>query len=125
MVALGVTTYLYANKKVPNTSNISSVETFSIDSIEKKVKKPEHLKQYDPYIEKAINVKGILTDVKVHDEKYILTITSNSGKIASICNMQADQIKKINKLHIGENITIKGIYKGYLIDMILLNCIII
>lgn len=125
MVALGVTTYLYANKKVPNTSNISSVETFSIDSIEKKVKKPEHLKQYDPYIEKAINVKGVLTDVKVHDEKYILTITSNSGKIASICNMQSDQIKKINKLHIGENITIKGIYKGYLIDMILLNCIII
>lgn len=122
---LGIGTYKVINKKIPNTQNISSVETFSINTIETKVKKPENLKEFDSYIEKAINVKGTLTNIKKHDEKYILTITSKNGKIASICNMQADQIDKINKLEIGEDITIKGIYKGYLIDMILLNCIII
>lgn len=116
--------YINANKKIPDTKNVSSSKTLSIDNIEKIISSPKDLKQFDPYIEKAINVKGILTDIKKHDEKYILTITSKNKKIASICNMQSDQNDIVKKLQIGENITIKGIYKGYLIDMILLNCII-
>lgn len=122
---LGSVSYNIINKEVANTASVSSVETFSINIVENEIKKPENLNKFDPYIEKAISIKGALTHIKKKDNKYTLTITSENGKIASICNMQSDQIDKINKLQIGEDITIKGIYKGYLIDMILLNCVII
>lgn len=124
VTVLGVTSFIKINNKIPNTTNVSSIQTLSIDNIEKTITSPEDLKQFDSYIEKAINIKGILKDIKKHDQKYILTITSKNKKISSICNMQPDQNEIIKTLQIGENITVKGIYKGYLIDMILLNCII-
>lgn len=124
VIALGIITYTKVNHKIPDTTNVSSIQTLSIDNIEKTINSPEDLKQFDTYIEKPINVKGVLTDIKKHDEKYILTITSKNKKIASICNMQTNQNDTVKTLQIGEDITVKGIYKGYLIDMILLNCII-
>lgn len=117
--------YQKVMETVPDTATISSVETFSIEELEKIALTSESFNKFDNYIEKAINVKGFLTKINKQNEKYILTISSKNGKISSICNMQANQVEKIKALKVGDEITIKGIYKGYLIDMILLNCIII
>lgn len=123
--AVGWVVYQKVNETVPNTATLSSVETFSIEELEKIALTSKSFDKFDNYIEKAINVKGFLTKMTKQNEKYILTISSKNGKMSSICNMQADQVEKIKALKVGDEITIKGIYKGYLIDMILLNCVII
>jgi len=118
----GILFFNYLNKNVPKTQSIESIEVFSAENI---TTDAEGLKKYDRYIEEAINIKGKLKEIKKDKEKHTLILSSKNETVTIICKMQKDQIKKINNLQIGKTITIKGIYKGYLIDMILLNCIII
>lgn len=122
---MGVFTFNYLNKNIPKTQEINSVELITLDEISKKVKDTINLKNYDQYIEQAIKINGKLKEIKKHQENYTLILSSQNNTINIICKMQKDQIQKINELQIGKNITIKGIYKGHLIDMILLNCILI
>jgi len=112
----------FINRKVPQTQKIKSVTALSANKID--LNSEIDLKKFDHYIEKAINITGEIKDIKEHETHYTLILKANN-KTSIICKMQDDQIKNINTLQIGETITIKGIYKGYLIDMILLNCIII
>ena len=42
-----------------------------------------------------------------------------------MCEMQADQLEKIKNIKEDDIVTVKGIFKGVLLDAILLNCIII
>jgi len=107
---------------VPQTQKIKSATVLSANKID--LSSEIDLKKFNHYIEKAINITGEIKDIKEHETHYTLILKANN-KTSIICKMQDDQIKNINTLQIGETITIKGIYKGYLIDMILLNCIII
>jgi len=113
----------FINRKVPQTQKIKSVTALSANKID--LNSEIDLKKFNHYIEKAINIEGEIKDIKEHETHYTLVLKAKNKKTSIICKMQDDQIENINTLQIGETITIKGIYKGYLIDMILLNCIII
>lgn len=76
------------------------------------------------FIEQAIEVDGILKQIKYKNNIYTLYLTDGSNKTYILCELQNDQIKKVPNLVIGEHIKIKGVLKGHLKDIILLNCII-
>ncbi|MCD2260980.1 OB-fold putative lipoprotein [Psychroserpens luteolus] len=77
------------------------------------------------FIEKAIEVDGILKEIKYKNDIYTLYLTDGNHKTYILCELQSDQIEKIPQLNIGEKVKIKGILKGHLMDVILLNCVII
>ena len=77
------------------------------------------------YVDKALEIKGVLKKVTLREGTYTLFINSNEEGRFIQCEMQDDQIQKIKNIATDEIVTVKGIFKGVLLDAILLNCIII
>jgi hypothetical protein len=81
--------------------------------------------QAKEYIDEAIEIEGVLEKVTFRDNTYSLFINIDQEGKYIICEMQADQNDAVNQIQKGEIVTVKGIFKGILLDAILLNCIII
>jgi len=75
------------------------------------------------YIDKAIEVRGTLKKTTFKKDVYTLLINSGEGNTYILCEMQKDENSKIVNLEIGQQIVVKGILKGALLDVILLSCI--
>ncbi|MGK0412111.1 MAG: hypothetical protein ACJA1B_000300 [Polaribacter sp.] len=71
---------------------------------------------------KIIKVKGKVKEVSFlnNTNTVILFGDENSG---IICDFDQNQTKEIKALTKNQTVTIKGIYKGFLKDVILLNCL--
>ncbi len=77
------------------------------------------------FIEKAIEIEGEIKEITYQDGKYSLILKGDSDKTYILCEMQSNQNTEVIKLHAGEDIKLKGILKGFLMDIILLHCVII
>ncbi|WP_298905018.1 hypothetical protein [uncultured Psychroserpens sp.] len=77
------------------------------------------------FIEKAIEVDGVLKEIMYKNNVYTLYLTDGHNNTYILCELQNDQAKKIPNLLVGDKVKIKGILKGHLMDVILLNCIIL
>lgn len=76
-------------------------------------------------IEKSIVVEGTLKNIKRNNKIYTLYLSDKNQKTFILCQLKDEEIEKIPKLEIEQKIKIKGILKGHLKDVILLNCIIV
>jgi hypothetical protein len=76
-------------------------------------------------VEKVIEIDGTLKAVHTKNEKFTLYLSHKKSKTYVLCELHKDEIHKIPHLKIGDKILVKGILKGHLLDIILLNCIII
>lgn len=76
-------------------------------------------------IEKVIEIDGVLKKIHEKDNTYTLYLSHKDNKTYVLCQLQEDEAYKIPHLKIGKKIRVKGILKGHLLDIILLNCIII
>lgn len=85
----------------------------------------ENNKNLDSYINKAIEIKGFLKEKNYKSGTYTLLLAGNKNTKFILCEMQDDQVNQIQKLELEKQVVIKGIYKGSLLDAILLNCILI
>lgn len=76
------------------------------------------------YIEKAIEVRGVIKDLTKNDDSYTLYL-QGEGDNGILCEMQDDFHFNDNKVELGDTVIVKGVYKGHLLDAILLNCILV
>lgn len=79
--------------------------------------------EFASYVEKAIEVEGVVKNITQRDGVYSLILEGENMGRNVICEMQRDQDMAISKLKVGDKIMVKGIFKGFLLDAILLNCI--
>ncbi len=116
--------YTHVNRQQPDTQSFNTkaqltpnefISLFDIDNTN----------QAKEYIDEAIEIEGVLEKISIRDNKYSLFINSDEKGKYIICEMQTDQIEAVKKIKEGEIVTVKGIFKGVLLDAILLNCIII
>lgn len=74
------------------------------------------------YVGKVIEITGYVDKVTfLNNRKTVLLFTENKES-GVICDVNEDQTEKIKQLKKNQKITIKGICKGFLKDVILLNC---
>lgn len=85
----------------------------------------ESTSSYEKYIDKAIEVKGVLHKSTYKKGVYTLLLKGNKFDTFVLCEMERDQKELIKPLQEGDQVKVKGILKGFLKDAILLNCIII
>lgn len=75
--------------------------------------------------DQLITVEGYISEINdLNDRNTILLSSEKNGPISILCDMQHTQEDLMNTLEKNQKITIKGILKGSLKDIILLNCII-
>jgi hypothetical protein len=94
---------------------------FNVDELVEAFK----LETSSSFKENVITVEGIVTDINFLNNRntIILKGKENSGTFV-LCDIQKDAAVILKTIKFGDTITIKGILKGSLQDIILLNCII-
>jgi len=74
------------------------------------------------YLEKIIEVSGVISEMKKEKGKGIITLKTNDDFGSVLCHLSASSSTKMNALKEGQTINIKGICTGYLMDVILVKC---
>ena len=77
------------------------------------------------YVEKIIEVEGTIKEITYQNNINTVLLRSNIDSSSVICEMQKNQLEEVKKFQKGERVRIKGICKGFLMDAVVLNCIIV
>jgi hypothetical protein len=115
--------YNYVNRGIEDTTKIQTEETFTTNELLSKFQNKQQ--NLEGFIEKAIEIEGEIKEIVFQDGKYSLILKGDSDITYILCEMQSNQNDDIVKLHVGQDIKLKGILKGFLMDVILLHCVII
>ncbi|WP_394751167.1 OB-fold protein [Spongiimicrobium salis] len=75
------------------------------------------------FVEKTIEVEGIIDKIIFKNDHYSVFLQAQEKGSKIICAMKPSKSDRIKNLKPGENVRLKGICKGYLSDVIMLNCI--
>lgn len=75
----------------------------------------------EAYINKKLEIQGSIKEIMHTNDRYAILLLGNNDRNV-LCELNPNQVSKISTLKIDQMIAIKGIYKGYLNDVILLNC---
>lgn len=76
------------------------------------------------FIEKVLEIKGVVKEISfLNDRHTILLKSKNFSQSFVMCDMSPLGNYNINELVKGDTIVLRGVCKGYLLDVIMLNCI--
>lgn len=76
------------------------------------------------YKSKLIEIEGIVKKVSFLNGRATVFLSANN--ISSVlCDMEASQLKAVQKLQKDQKVKLKGLCKGFLNDVIVLNCTLI
>ncbi|KZS39179.1 hypothetical protein AWE51_11525 [Aquimarina aggregata] len=74
------------------------------------------------YLEKVVEVTGKIAQLDSIKNKGIVVLRTDSAIGTVICHLEPSETSKWSVLKKDQNITIKGICTGYLMDVILVKC---
>ena len=77
------------------------------------------------YVEKTIEVQGRVKEISFLNNRYTVILQGKGEFSCLMCDMNPEQMEQIQSIQKGDVITLRGICKGFLMDAILLNCILI
>nr|WP_299000359.1 hypothetical protein [uncultured Allomuricauda sp.] len=77
------------------------------------------------YVEKTIEVEGIVKEVTFLNNRYTVLLQGSGEYMCIMCDMKEDQVVQAQTLSRGDSVVLKGICKGFLMDAILLNCVLV
>ncbi|MBE14721.1 MAG: hypothetical protein CL867_00570 [Cytophagaceae bacterium] len=78
---------------------------------------------FNQYLEKAITIESQITQIQYREGTYSLLLQGDQKDTFIICQMQPNQNRAVNNYKVGDTVTVKGVFKGFLKDAVLLNCI--
>lgn len=76
------------------------------------------------YTDKVVEVKGIVIDVKQNEEAPTVILETTSAMGGILCTMYPSENSKLASLKQGDAVTIKGKCTGFLMDVVLKECVI-
>ena len=71
---------------------------------------------------KIIEVEGKVKEVTFLNNRNTVILRTSNDTFGIICDFEPSKISEIEKLSINQSVKIKGICKGFLKDVVLLNC---
>jgi len=74
------------------------------------------------YAEKVIEVKGVVEDVSLVNERITVFLKGVEDSTSVLCDFSEPYQAEALRLKIGETVRVKGVCKGFLKDVIVLNC---
>jgi hypothetical protein len=95
------------------TANILLAE-FSLDETKANLK----------YLDKIIAVKGTITNIESNAEKATISLQTEDDFGSVVCYLVKDEFKKSAEIKEGQEVVLKGICTGFLMDVILVKCVI-
>lgn len=118
-----VVKYTLFNFSEKNIADQTAIATLNSDELINSFTSNEK-KSIALYEGKIIEVSGEIKEISFINERITVILSSNNKTFGVLCDMNPNQKEKIKKLSKNETITVKGICKGFLKDVILLDCFI-
>ena len=115
--------YKMYNKPHINVAETSSDISLMANDIIKNFSSDENAAN-TMYLEKIIEVTGTISELKNEDGKGVVSFKTNNDFGSIQCHLSIEESKKVNVLKEGQTITVKGICTGFLMDVILVKCVI-
>jgi hypothetical protein len=113
-------TYKIYNKPHVNVGEASADLRISADKILTDFTADE-TRANKTYLEKIIEVTGVISDIKKEREIGIIALKTNDDFGSVLAHLSAEATKKISSLKVGQTVVLKGICTGYLMDVILVK----
>ena len=76
------------------------------------------------YLDKIIAVKGRVANVEFNGEKAAISLQTKDDFGSVVCYLVKDEFKKSAEIKEGQEVILKGICTGFLMDVILVKCVI-
>ena len=76
------------------------------------------------YLDKIIAVKGMVTTIEFNGEKAAISLQTKDDFGSVVCYLVKDEFKKSAEIKEGQEVILKGICTGFLMDVILVKCVI-
>ena len=77
------------------------------------------------YTDKIIQIKGVISEISTQNGNASITLDSPNFDANIICSFQSEDNLNILKFKAGDEISIKGICTGFLLDVVFVKCVII
>ncbi|NKI27544.1 hypothetical protein HCG49_13320 [Arenibacter sp. 6A1] len=121
VLALGISLYLY-NK--PHVNIEKSEPEYFLTAQELITEYQKHEIETDKkYSERILQVKGQINEISINKDKSVIVLKPTGEVSSVICHMLPVENTKLLKLEKGDMVTIKGKCTGYLLDVIMVRCI--
>jgi len=75
------------------------------------------------YVDNLIQIKGVINHISYDNGISIITLKGDNEISSIICQMLPEANSNVLKLKNGEQIIIKGICTGYLLDVMMVRCV--
>ena len=111
------------NKPSVDVTNLDADLVINVDEILKDFQKDEE-KANLKYTNNIIEVHGEISKISTVDGNATITLKDNQFDSNVICNVQPQENKEVLQLKKGDQISLKGICTGYLLDVIMVKCVI-
>jgi hypothetical protein len=76
------------------------------------------------YLDKIIAVKGMVTNVEFNGEKAAISLQTKDDFGSVVCYLVKEEVKKSAAIKEGQEVILKGICTGFLMDVILVKCVV-
>lgn len=116
--------YLYNDPYKVNIRDATEKTTISAEEITASFIKNEK-KATAIYKGKVVKVYGIIKEITFINNTNTIILQSNYTNFNVLCNLQLPTSKQPMSLKVGQKVTIKGVCKGFLHDVIFLNCMLV
>nr|WP_299343236.1 hypothetical protein [Allomuricauda sp.] len=79
----------------------------------------------EKYVEKVVEVEGVVKEITFFNNRYTVLLQGEGEYVCIMCDMEDGQQSQVERLSAGDSVVLKGVCKGFLMDAILLNCVLV
>lgn len=112
------------NKPHVDIKNSQAEITINVEQLISQFKNDETLAT-QKYTDKVIQIEGILNNISISEGNSVISLKYKNEETSVICYMQPENSLNLLKLKKGEQIKIKGVCTGFLLDIIMVRCLIV
>ncbi len=121
-VMVGLYGYSEYNRSLPNTHYLEPAFRLEASTFIKEFETDES-KASARYADKTISVHGVAHNIQATDTTATVFLNDGNSGSSVVCQFGRESNEEINSLKKGDPVTIKGICSGYLMDVVMVRCV--
>ncbi|EAR02583.1 hypothetical protein FB2170_04830 [Maribacter sp. HTCC2170] len=124
MISGLIVSLFYYNKPHVNVEKSDAIYSLTAQNLIKEYQENE-LGTDKKYTEQIIEIEGHIHEISTLKGSSVITLKDPESDSSIICHMQAKDNKRALTLKKGQRVTIKGVCTGYLLDVMMVRCILV
>jgi hypothetical protein len=123
LVIIGGFGYEEYNRRLPDTHHLKPVFELQASDFAREFETNES-KANAQYLDRPISVHGVINTLQKTDTSTVVFLNEGNASASVMCLFDEESDKEATKLKRGDSVTIKGICTGYLMDVVMVRCVV-